>query len=96
MANTTVEMMAAKNSEACEVDLYDVLKERVEAGEPIYISGQRNAAIESAISGLAKEAGKPVRVVQMVETDTTSFQNASSDFVEAVRTNSNAGITLKN
>ncbi|MDK0999526.1 hypothetical protein ACO2TQ_39995 [Burkholderia sp. OKR4-1] len=81
--------------EHSEVDLRDVLKQRVEAGEPIYISSQSNLAIESTIEGIAKETGKPVRVVQMAETDITWLEGASLEFVEAVRANSNVSIPLK-
>ncbi|VWC79856.1 hypothetical protein BLA39750_01113 [Burkholderia lata] len=81
--------------EHSEVDLRDVLKQRVEAGEPIYIASKSNAAIEPTIEGIAKETGKPVRVVQIVETDVTSLKGASPEFVEAVLANSIASIPLK-
>lgn len=84
------------NNERNEVDLRDVLKQRVDAGDPIYINGQSNLAIEAAIGGLAKETGKPVRVVQLVGMDTTSLRNASKDAIEAVLANSNVKIALKN
>ncbi|ONU46879.1 hypothetical protein A8E62_33065 [Burkholderia cenocepacia] len=83
------------SNEHREVDLRDVLKQRVEAGEPIYINSQSNGAIESMIEGIAKETGKPVRVVQMVETDSTSLEGASLEFAEAVRASSNVSIPLK-
>jgi flavin-binding protein dodecin len=84
------------NNERNEVDLHDVLKQRAEAGEPIYINGQSNQAVEAAIDGLAKETGKPIRVVQLVGVDTTSLENASQESIEAVLANSNVKVILKN
>ncbi|MEW6343044.1 MAG: hypothetical protein AB1704_20475 [Pseudomonadota bacterium] len=55
------------NNERNEISLHDVLKQRVEAGEPIYINGPSNPAVEAEIDRLANEAGKPVRVVQTLE-----------------------------
>lgn len=78
-----------------EVDLHDVLKQRVEAGEPIHINGPSNAANEAAIADLTKETGKSVRVVQLLDVDTASLQSASPQFAEVVSANTNVRIALK-
>lgn len=55
------------NNDRLEIDLYDVLKQRVDAGKPIYISGPSRPAVEATIDALAKHAGKTVRVVRAVD-----------------------------
>ncbi|WP_454728024.1 MULTISPECIES: hypothetical protein [Cupriavidus] len=57
-----------------QIDLRDVLKQRVDAGEPIFITGAGSSAeIEAMIEDLAKETGKTVRVVQTVEARVVPF-----------------------
>jgi hypothetical protein len=54
-----------------EIDLVDVLKGRVAAGKPIYLTGQPSEAIVNATMSIAQqaaeEAGMPAQVVQIVE-----------------------------
>jgi antitoxin (DNA-binding transcriptional repressor) of toxin-antitoxin stability system len=54
-----------------DVDLLDVLKARVEAGESIYITRATPAGVTHQIDELrqkfAAETGKPVRVIEVVD-----------------------------
>ncbi len=67
--------LEAKPSTASgETDLREVLKQRVEAGETIFITGGGSSAgLESTIKDLAREAGKTVRVVQTVTARVVQF-----------------------
>jgi hypothetical protein len=78
-----------------EVDLHEVLKLRVGTGEPIYIDGQINPAVEAVIDAVAEELGTPVRIIQLVDLDTTSIVEARQDLTQAVLANSNLQLTLK-
>lgn len=54
-----------------EVDLADVLKGRIAAGEPIYVTGSPRGAVADAVNAVieqaAAEAHKAARVIQVVE-----------------------------
>lgn len=56
---------------AGEVELVDVLKQRVAEGHPIYVTGQPSkeimSVIESVAQGIAEETGQPVRIVQHIQ-----------------------------
>ena len=53
------------------VDLADVLKGRVAAGEPLYVTGNPQGDVLDAVTRIAEqasiEAGKPARIVHLVE-----------------------------
>jgi hypothetical protein len=79
-----------------EIDLHNVLKQRVEAGEPIYINGQATPALEAAIGGLANETGMPVKVLQFVaQSDTSQLHNTGREVADAVLGNENVKIAFK-
>lgn len=54
-----------------EVDLADVLKDRIAAGQTVYVTGQPQGAVADAVTAtveqVAAEAGKPALVIQVVE-----------------------------
>lgn len=82
-------------NEPAEIDLLDVLKQRIEVDQPIYINGATTPAIE-AIDGLAKATGKPVKVVQInAQSDTSQLRNTSPDAVDAVFQNTNVKVAFK-
>ncbi|WP_199047485.1 MULTISPECIES: hypothetical protein [unclassified Dyella] len=83
------------SSKRNEVDLHEVLKRRAGTVEPVYIDGQINPAVEAVIDAVAEELGTPVRIIQLVDLDTTSIQNASQDRTQAALANSNVQLTLK-
>lgn len=60
-----------QNDDRKEVDLLDVLKDRVEAGKPIYIIGARGSGVAQNVEvlrkNLASDASKPVRVIEVVD-----------------------------
>jgi hypothetical protein len=63
-------MTQETNDTRPEIDLHDVLKERVEQGKPIYITSQPGPQADALIEGLAdlaEEAGKTVQVVQVID-----------------------------
>jgi len=60
-----------------EIDLLDVLKDRVEVGEPIYIGGPTTQVIDAAIEGIGGEFGKPVKVVQIIDGPETILHRQS-------------------
>lgn len=53
------------------IDLQDVIKNRVAAGEPVYITGSApGAAVDSVIAmvaDIAEDLGKPAKMIQVVE-----------------------------
>lgn len=88
----TGKLLTNEHNEVC---LHDVLKQCVAAGDPICVNGPSNPAVDAAIAGLAKETGKPVRVMRLVASDTTSLEHASEESIEAVLANSNVKVILK-
>lgn len=54
-----------------EVDLAEVLKGRIAAGEPVYVIGCCQGAVADAVTATvqwaAAEAGKPAKVIQVME-----------------------------
>lgn len=54
-----------------EIDLADVLRGRIAAGEPVYVTGKPKdavlGAVTSAVNQAAAEVGKPARILQIVE-----------------------------
>lgn len=60
-----------ENNERREIDLLDVLKDRVIAGQPIFVVGNPQGEVATAIEvthqKIAEETGVPVRMVQIVE-----------------------------
>lgn len=48
------------------LDIFDMLRARVEAGEPIYIDGPSDAAISRLIERLDGETGKRPTVIQTI------------------------------
>lgn len=62
---------APSSNDRSEIDLPDVLKSRVVAGQPIFVVGNPQGVVAEAIDAthrrLAEEAGMPVQVVQVVE-----------------------------
>ena len=60
-----------ENNERPEVDLLDVLKDRVVAGQPVFVVGNPHGVVAEAIEAthqkIANETGVPVRVIQIVE-----------------------------
>lgn len=54
-----------------EVDLTDVLKRRIAAGEPVYVTGKPRGVVADAVTATveqaAADAGKPARVIWVVE-----------------------------
>ncbi len=75
------------NNQQEEIDLRDLLKQRVEAGETIFITGAgSSAALVATIEDLAREAGKTVRVVQF---------DVSPEVEDGVRAHANRAIAPK-
>jgi len=84
------------NEDRPVIDLHDVLKQRVEAGYPICINGSTTPATEAIIDGLAKETGKPVKVVQIVAlSDLSQLHNVTAEQADAVLRNASVKIALK-
>jgi hypothetical protein len=48
-----------------ELDLHDLLKQRVEAGAPVYLSGLVPAAPEALVRAIACESGDTASIGQM-------------------------------
>jgi hypothetical protein len=53
------------------IDLVDVVKGRVAAGEPVYLTGNPPGVVVDAVTAMAEqvaaETGLPARVIQVVE-----------------------------
>lgn len=53
-----------------EIDLFDLVKQRVEAGEPIYVSGGSSALVDvmtRALAGKAGRTGKTPTLIHFVD-----------------------------
>ena len=54
-----------------EIDLLDVIKGRVAAGQPVYVTGNPDSNTLDMVTTVAAQAsaaaGKPARIVQVVE-----------------------------
>lgn len=57
------------SNEREEINLRDVLKQRIEAGETIYLNGASAPDIDRMLDSLADETGKVVQVVQVIDVE---------------------------
>lgn len=87
--------MNRDNDARPEVNLHDVLKERVESGKPIIVCGPSTQGIETTVARLSEDSAIPVRVIQVVDVDLRSVRDAGKADVEAVLANANVKIEPK-
>lgn len=63
--------MSIQHDNRSEIDLVDVLNQRVADGQPIYVTGAPQSGVLDAVTRIAEQAaaesGKPAKILQFIE-----------------------------